>query len=71
MDNQSIFAPPPQKNTSVKIFLLHLAIFVVVNLLILVVPGFYAKQVDFSFEDRGPMLYGSIRIAPKPEAEET
>jgi hypothetical protein len=64
MDEQPQPQPQPQspakKDNAVKTFLVHLAIFIVVNALILVVPVFYDGETDFSFTKRGPMLYGSI-----------
>lgn len=41
-------------------FLMHLTIFVVVNVVLMIVPVFYDGRFDFNFTDRGPMLYGSI-----------
>lgn len=45
---------------AIKDFLVHFIIFLGVNAIILVIPVFYDGNWDFSFEDRGPMLYGSI-----------
>lgn len=53
-------AKDQEQRNALNPFLIHLAIFVVVNLVILVIPVFYDGKVDLSFEDRGPMLYGSI-----------
>jgi len=60
MDTQ----PPPttsgEKSKALKAFLMHCAIFVVVNIIVLIIPVFYDGEIDFSYKDRGPMLYGSI-----------
>lgn len=51
---------PRAKDDAVKVFLIHLAIFIVVNLFLLFVPVFYDREIVFDFEERAPMFYGSI-----------
>ncbi len=62
MDTQSTSSPQPtdEKSKAVKAFLIHCAIFVAVNLIILIIPVFYDGEIDLTFKDRGSMLYGSI-----------
>lgn len=60
MDIQSASQPENERSKAIKAFLTHLAIFIVVNIIILIIPVFYDGEIDFSFKDRGPMLYGSI-----------
>jgi hypothetical protein len=49
-----------ERKRALKAFLVHLGIFVVVNLVLLFIPVFYEGELVFDFEERGPMLYGSI-----------
>ena len=58
-DDSSSSRSQAQKK-ALRSFLLHLVIFVVVNLVLMIIPVFYDGKFDFTFEDRGPMLYGSI-----------
>ncbi|MBN2015305.1 2TM domain-containing protein [Candidatus Dojkabacteria bacterium] len=60
MNDQTTSKHALGKSKALRVFLLHLAIFPVVNLILLFVPVFYDGKLDFSFKDRGPMLYGSI-----------
>lgn len=58
--DESTTSQKQEKSKAVRAFLIHLAIFVIVNIIIFFIPVFYDGKLDFNFEDRAPMLYGSI-----------
>jgi len=60
MESKDTSKKPDEKGKALRAFLIHLIIFAVVNLLLLIVPVFYDGKLVFDFEERGPMLYGSI-----------
>lgn len=60
MDKKDIPGKSQEGDKALKAFLVHLIIFVIVNLCLLFVPVLYDDTVDFSFESRGPLLYGSV-----------
>ena len=54
---------PPEESkytAPVQTFLIHLGIFIMVNLALLFVPMIYDGKLDFSLENRGPLFYGSV-----------